>query len=92
MELDLADDFAQSRVRKKAVDVDLEKFFDRVNRDILIVTGAVVKFRVADPPMASFKQRTRQLTRRSGECSMGEVVQLLRPYFGSCAQWWGPAA
>ena len=36
--------------------------------------GAEVKFKVADKPMATFKQRIRQLTRRSGGRSMGEVV------------------
>ena len=39
-----------------------------------------IKFRVADKPMATFKQRIRQLTRRSGGRSMGQVVQRLRPY------------
>ena len=39
-----------------------------------------VKFRVADKPMATFKQRIRQLTRRSGGCSLEQVVQRLRPY------------
>jgi len=45
-----------------------------------VAKGAEVKFRVADKPMATFKQRVRQLTRRSGGRSMGEVVQRLRPY------------
>ena len=35
---------------------------------------------VADKPMATFKQRIRQLTRRSGGRSMSEVIQKLRPY------------
>ena len=39
-----------------------------------------IKRRVADKPMATFKQRIRQLTRRSGGRSMGEVVERLRPY------------
>jgi hypothetical protein len=39
-----------------------------------------VKFRVADKPMATFKQRIRQLTRRSGGRSLEQVVQRLRPY------------
>ncbi|MDO8777298.1 MAG: group II intron reverse transcriptase/maturase [Burkholderiaceae bacterium] len=42
--------------------------------------GQVVKFRVANKPMQTFKQRVRQLTRRSGGRSMAEVVQRLRPY------------
>ena len=45
-----------------------------------VAKGKLVKFRVADKPMATFKQRIRQLTRRSGGRGMGEVVQRLRPY------------
>lgn len=40
----------------------------------------VVKRAVASKPMATFKHRIRQLTRRSGGRSMEEVVQRLRPY------------
>jgi len=39
-----------------------------------------VKRKVAAKPMATFKQRIRQLSRRSGGRSMHEVVQRLRPY------------
>ena len=39
-----------------------------------------VKRRVADKPMAMFKQRIRQLTRRTGGCSMAEVIERLKPY------------
>lgn len=39
-----------------------------------------VKCRVADKPMATFKQRIRQLTRRSGGRSMAEVIERLKPY------------
>lgn len=39
-----------------------------------------VKRKVADKPMATFKQRVRQLTRRSGGRSMAEVIERLRPY------------
>ena len=42
--------------------------------------GAVVKRRVANKPLATFKQRIRQLTRRSGGRSVPEVVERLRPY------------
>jgi hypothetical protein len=42
--------------------------------------GTEIKFRVADKPMAAFKQRIRELTSRSGGRSMGQVVQGLRPY------------
>jgi len=45
-----------------------------------VAKGGVVKRRVADKPMATFKQRIRQLTRRSGGRSRPEVVQRLRPY------------
>ena len=39
-----------------------------------------VKRKVAAKPLAAFKQRIRQLTRRSGGRSMPEVVEKLRPY------------
>jgi RNA-directed DNA polymerase len=42
--------------------------------------GGEVKRRVADKPMATFKQRVRELTRRSGGRSMAEVIERLRPY------------
>jgi group II intron reverse transcriptase/maturase len=38
-----------------------------------------VKRRLADKPLATFKQRIRQLTRRSGGRSMAEVIERLRP-------------
>ncbi|WP_369683400.1 reverse transcriptase domain-containing protein [Nitrosomonas communis] len=39
-----------------------------------------VKRKVAEKPMATFKQRIRQLTRRSGGRSMAEVIGRLKPY------------
>ena len=39
-----------------------------------------VKRKVAAKPLATFKQRIRQLTRRSGGRSMAEVIERLRPY------------
>ena len=39
-----------------------------------------VKRKVADKPLATFKQRVRHLTRRSGGRSMSEVIERLRPY------------
>ena len=45
-----------------------------------VARGRVVKRRVADKPLATFKQRVRQLTRRSGGRSMQQVVNGLRPY------------
>ena len=39
-----------------------------------------VKRKVADKPLAKFKQRVRQLTRRSGGRSMAQVIDQLKPY------------
>ena len=39
-----------------------------------------IKCKVAAKPLATYKQRIRQLTRRSGGRSMAEVVEKLRPY------------
>ena len=45
-----------------------------------VAPGGVIKRRVADKPMATFKQRIRQLTRRSGGRSLQDVVDRLRLY------------
>lgn len=45
-----------------------------------IAKGSEVKRSVATKALATFKQRVRQLTRRSGGCSMAAVVHRLRPY------------
>jgi RNA-directed DNA polymerase len=45
-----------------------------------VARGRVVKRKVAEKPLATFKQRARQLTRRSGGRSMQQVVDGLRPY------------
>lgn len=42
--------------------------------------GGEVKRKVADKPLQAFKQRIRELTRRSGGRSMPDVVQRLRSY------------
>jgi RNA-directed DNA polymerase len=42
--------------------------------------GGEVKRKVAEKPLSKFKQRIRELTRRSGGRGMAEVVQGLRPY------------
>ena len=42
--------------------------------------GGAIKRRVADKPIAVFKQRVRRLTRRSGGRSLEEVVRQLRVY------------
>jgi group II intron reverse transcriptase/maturase len=45
-----------------------------------VARGGEIKRCVADKPMATFKQRVRQLTRRSGGRSMAETAARLRPY------------
>ncbi|HEY6353827.1 MAG TPA: group II intron maturase-specific domain-containing protein, partial [Burkholderiaceae bacterium] len=45
-----------------------------------VAKDQTVKLRVADKPLAAFKQRVRQLTRRSGGRSMRQVVEDLRLY------------
>jgi RNA-directed DNA polymerase len=42
--------------------------------------GKVIKRRVAAKPMATFKQRIRHLTRRSGGRSIAEVIERLKDY------------
>ena len=50
-----------------------------------------IKRRVAAKPLATFKQRVRELTRRSGGRSMGEVVERLRPYLLGWTAYFGLA-
>ena len=50
-----------------------------------------VKRRVAAKPMATFKQRVRQLTRRSGGRSIAEVIERLRPYLLGWKAYYGLA-
>lgn len=50
-----------------------------------------VKRRVADKPMATFKQRVGQLTRRSGGRSMAEVIERLKPYLLGWKAYYGLA-
>ena len=45
-----------------------------------VAPGGKIKRRVADKPMATFKQRVRELTRRSCGYSLNEVVKQLRVY------------
>ena len=45
-----------------------------------VAPGGVIKRKVAVKPMATFKQRIRQLTRRSGGRSLPDVVARLRSY------------
>ncbi|KVD32516.1 group II intron reverse transcriptase/maturase [Burkholderia ubonensis] len=44
-----------------------------------VAAGRVIKRKVAVKPLATFKQRVRELTRRGG-CSLAQVVGKLRPY------------
>ena len=90
-----AQSFVQSG-KKVVVDVDLEKFFDRVNASKSAVAsaygrkflgysfwaakGKVVKLRVADKAQKAYKQRVRQLTRRMGGKGMAEVALKLKQY------------
>lgn len=53
--------------------------------------GREVKRRVADKPMATFKQRIRELTRRSSGRSMTEIAQKLRPYLMGWKAYFGLA-
>jgi group II intron reverse transcriptase/maturase len=50
-----------------------------------------VKRGVAEKPMATFKQRVRQLTRRSGGRSMAEVIERLKPYLSGWKAYFGLA-
>lgn len=45
-----------------------------------VASGKVVKLKVADKPLATFKQRIRELTRRSCGRSMAQTVDKLRSY------------
>lgn len=45
-----------------------------------VAPGGKVKRRVADKPMAAFKQRVRKITRRSGGRSIEQVVERMRNY------------
>lgn len=44
-----------------------------------VAAGRVIKRKVAVKPLATFKQRVRELTHRGG-CSLAQVVEKLRPY------------
>ena len=56
-----------------------------------VARGQVVKRRVADKPLATFKQRVRRLTRRSGGRSMQQLVDGLRPYLLGWKAYFGMA-
>jgi hypothetical protein len=45
-----------------------------------VARGGEVKRKVADKPLSAFKQRIRELTRRTCGRSLKEVVERLRPY------------
>jgi RNA-directed DNA polymerase len=48
--------------------------------ELWVGAGKEVKCKVAKKPLQNFKARIRQLTSRSGGCSMAQVVEKLRPY------------
>ncbi len=50
-----------------------------------------VRRAVATKPLATFKQRIRQLTRRSGGRSMAEVIARLKPYLAGWKAYYGMA-
>ncbi len=56
-----------------------------------VATNGVTKRKVAAKPLATFKQRVRQLTRRSGGRSMEEVVERLRSYLLGWKAYYGLA-
>lgn len=45
-----------------------------------VASGGTIRRRVADKPMAAFKQRVKKLTRRSGGRSLDQVVKHMRDY------------
>jgi RNA-directed DNA polymerase len=51
--------------------------------------GKQVKRKVAAKPLATFKQRIREISRRSGGRSMAQVVQRLRPYLRGWKAYFG---
>lgn len=63
---------------KSAVDSVFGRKF--LGYSLWVARGGEVRRRVADKPLATFKQRVRRLTRRSGGRSMQAVVDGLRPY------------
>jgi RNA-directed DNA polymerase len=97
---DDANVYVRSRRAGKRVMTLLRRLYDKLNLKINESKSAVasvfgrkflgyslwvareqaVKRKVADKPLTTFKQRVRQLTRRSGGRSMQQVVDGLRPY------------
>jgi len=56
-----------------------------------VAKGREVKCKVADKALGNFKARIRQLTRRSGGCSMAQVVDRLRLYLLGWRAYFGMA-
>lgn len=56
-----------------------------------VAKGREVKCKVAEKALGNFKARVRQLTRRSGGCSMVQVVDRLRPYLLGWRAYFGMA-
>ena len=63
---------------KSAVDSVFGRKF--LGYSLWVARGGEVRRRVADKPLATFRQRVRQLTQRSGGRRMQAVVDRLRPY------------
>jgi RNA-directed DNA polymerase len=56
-----------------------------------VARGKEVKCKVADKALGNFKARIRQLTRRTGGCSMEQVVERLRSYMPGWKAYFGMA-
>ena len=56
-----------------------------------VAKGREVKCKVAEKALGNFKARIRQLTRRSGGCSIVQVVDRLRPYLLGWRSYFGLA-
>jgi len=56
-----------------------------------VAPGRVVKRRVADKPLATFRQRIRELTSRSGGRSMRDVIRRVRAYLLGWKAYYGLA-
>jgi RNA-directed DNA polymerase len=74
--------YARLRLTVNATKSAVARAFGRkfLGYSLWVAKGGEVKRAVAAKPLATFKQRVRQLTRRSAGRSMAEVADRLRPY------------
>ena len=74
--------YAKLRLQVNESKSAVASFFGRkfLGYSLWVAKGGVVKCKVAAKPLSTFKQRIRELTRRSGGRSMSEVVEKLRSY------------